>query len=69
MAAAKNSKKSAKVVEEVPVVESSTRVSRRSASSQVAKKASPSPSPTPKALKKKSKIAYNKVSVFLFLDF
>jgi len=68
MAVAKNSKKSAKVVEEVPVVESPTRVSRRSTPSQVAKKASPSPSPAPKALKKKGTMANNKVSVFLSLD-
>lgn len=52
-----SSKKSAKVVEEVPaVVESPTRVSRRSAPAQIAKKASPSPSPAPKALKKKGKM-------------
>lgn len=56
MAVAKNSKKSVKAVEEVPVVESPTRVSRRSAPTKVAaKKASPSPSPAPKALKKKGK--------------
>jgi hypothetical protein len=44
------SKKSAKIVEETSV--SPTRVSRRTASTQIAK-ASPSPSPAPKAPKKK----------------
>ena len=56
MAVTKNSKKSTKTVEEASVVESPTRISRRSAPSQTAKKASPSPSPAPKTLKKKSKI-------------
>lgn len=54
MALTKNSKKNAKVAE-APAAESPTRVSRRSASSQAAKKASPSPSPAPKTLKKKGK--------------
>lgn len=66
MAVAKNSKKSTKAVEEVTVVESPTRVSRRSAPTKaVSKKASPSPSPAPKALKKKSKNYYN-YSIFYF---
>lgn len=70
MAAAKNSKKSAKVVEEVTLVESPARVSRRSAPSQLAKKASPSPSPSPapKALKKKGKNFIKKFYSFLYLD-
>jgi hypothetical protein len=55
MALTKNSKKNAKVAEEAPAAESPTRVSRRSAPSQAAKKASPSPSPAPKTLKKKGK--------------